>query len=302
MKIIKYIFFAFFILVLFVCALNSYIYLKQDSFIFSNEFPTVEEKNQILGENYEIVTLTTKDNHKFTCWYIKTKDSENKPIMLYFQGNGGYLEKYMNLFNLIIDRVDVNIFSCSNRGCGSNIAKPSEEYLYKDASVYIEYVKTKNPKHLFIFGSSMGAAVAIDTALKQNDNISGLIVQNAFTSLKNLSKYSHPFLHFFLFDYDMIIRSKMDNESKIKNITVPTLFTLSEMDEKVPTTHTRTLFQLCASTKKQLYLSKGGTHPDILKNDDGSYHKTMKKFIEDAIAIREKNIQDVKEKNPNKPT
>ncbi|KYN99273.1 hypothetical protein PRSY57_0817900, partial [Plasmodium reichenowi] len=66
MRIIKYIFFAFIILVLFVCALNTYIYLKQDSFIFSNEFPTVEEKNQTLGENYEIVTLTTKDNHKFT--------------------------------------------------------------------------------------------------------------------------------------------------------------------------------------------------------------------------------------------
>ncbi|EWC88976.1 hypothetical protein PFNF54_02246 [Plasmodium falciparum NF54] len=61
MRIIKYIFFAFIILALFVCALNTYIYLKQD-------IPTVEEKNQTLGENYEIVTLTTKDNHKFT-WY-----------------------------------------------------------------------------------------------------------------------------------------------------------------------------------------------------------------------------------------
>ncbi|EWC88975.1 hypothetical protein PFNF54_02245 [Plasmodium falciparum NF54] len=176
----------------------------------------------------------------------------------------------MNLFNLIIERVDVNIFSCSNRGCGSNIAKPSEEYFYKDAHVYIEY-------------------------------ISGLIVQNAFTSLKELSRYSHPFLNYFLFDYDMIIRSKMDNETKIKNITVPTLFTLSEMDEKVPTSHTRTLFQLSASTNKQLYLSKGGTHPNILKNDDGSYHKAMKKFIVTAISIREKNIQKAVERNPNTP-
>ncbi|ETW18919.1 hypothetical protein PFFVO_02127 [Plasmodium falciparum Vietnam Oak-Knoll (FVO)] len=185
MRIIKYIFFAFIILALFICALNTYIYLKQDSFVFSNEFPTVEEKNQTLGENYEI--------------------------------------------------------------------------------------------------------------------ISGLIVQNAFTSLKELSKYSHPFLNYFLFDYDMIIRSKMDNESKIKNITVPTLFTLSEMDEKVPTSHTRTLFQLSASANKQLYLSKGGTHPNILKNDDGSYHKAMKNFIDTAISIREKNIQKAVERNPNTP-
>ncbi|ETW31141.1 hypothetical protein PFFCH_01389 [Plasmodium falciparum FCH/4] len=143
-----------------------------------------------------------------------------------------------------------------------------------------------------------GNSELLQTALIK---ISGLIVQNAFTSLKELSRYSHPFLNFFLFDYDMIIRSKMDNESKIKNITVPTLFTLSEMDEKVPTSHTRTLFQLSASANKQLYLSKGGTHPNILKNDDGSYHKAMKKFIDTAISIREKNIQKAVERNPNTP-
>ncbi|SBS98131.1 BEM46-like protein, putative, partial [Plasmodium malariae] len=49
-------------------------------------------------------------------WYVKAPDHEKKPILLYFLGNGGYLELYVDLFDRIVDKVDVNIFSCTNRG------------------------------------------------------------------------------------------------------------------------------------------------------------------------------------------
>ncbi|SBS94770.1 BEM46-like protein, putative (PBLP) [Plasmodium malariae] len=128
-------------------------YLYQDDLIFTKQKldPTVA---QIPGRNYEEVHIKTEDGYIHKCWYVKAKDHENKPVILYFPGNGGYLEKYVETFDHITSRVDANIFSCSNRGCGTNEETPSEEYFYKDANAYLKHLKKNKMNKIFIFGSS----------------------------------------------------------------------------------------------------------------------------------------------------
>ncbi|SCA48626.1 BEM46-like protein, putative [Plasmodium ovale] len=284
---------AIFGLITSVIFINSYLYLNQDNFIFVKE-KLDPKRVQPRGDNYENVSVKTEDGFMHQCWYVKAEDHENKPVILYFQGNGGYLEKYVKLFDMINKRVGANVFSCTNRGCGTNTEEPSEEFFYKDAQVYLNHLKEKKMKHIFLFGSSMGCAVAIETATKNLDDVTGVIVQNPFLSMKKMAKHKKPILFFFLFSYDLLVRTKMKNEEKIKKVNIPMLFNVSEKDEMIPPEHGKTLYELCPSKHKSLFLSKDGTHNNILINDDGAYHRSMKTFIETAIAI--KDAKEEKEK------
>ncbi|CXI25212.1 BEM46-like protein, putative [Plasmodium berghei] len=261
-----------------IALINTYIYFSQDNLIFvKKDIDPIY--NKPLGDNYEEVMIKTEDGHQNKCWFIKAKDYESKPVILYFLGNGSYVEKNVNIFNLMVGRVDVSIFSCSNRGTGDNTLSPSEAAFYKDAQSYLNYLKMKNMKNIFLFGTSMGCAVAIETAMNNPNSISGLIVQNPFLSMKEMAKLAKPFLFFIILSYDLIIRTKMNNEEKIKKNRVPILFNISEKDKIVPPEHGKKLHEICPS-KKFIYTAKDGEHNDILVNDDGSYHRSMKIFIE----------------------
>ncbi|SBT87472.1 BEM46-like protein, putative [Plasmodium malariae] len=270
-------------------------YLVQDDIIFAKDKydPAVAQKP---GNNYEEVLVKTEDGYTHQCWYVKAPDHEKKPILLYFLGNGGYLELYVDLFDRIVDKVDVNIFSCTNRGCGTNDEEPSEEYFYKDANVYLNYLKQDKSRKIIVFGSSMGAAVAIEAALKNQKDIYGLIVQNTFLSMKKMAREKKPFLYFFLVCYDFLIRTKMDNEKKIKKIRSPVLFTISAKDETISPRHTQTLYETCPSKHKYLFISKDGTHNNIIISDHGEYFNSLKEFIETAIFIKDNKEEYEKKK------
>ncbi|VTZ68083.1 BEM46-like protein, putative [Plasmodium chabaudi chabaudi] len=262
--------------------INTTIYFIQDSLIFV-KIKADPQYIKPLGPNYEEIMMPTEDNQKLRCWFIKTEDYKNKPVILYFLGNGSYLEKNVEIYNLIVGRVDVSVFSCSNRGSGDNDLSPSEALFYKDGQAYINYLTSINMKHIFVLGTSMGGAVAIETAKNNVNHISGLIVQNSFLSMKEMAKLAQPFLFFFIISYDLLIRTKMNNEQKIKENRVPALFNISEKDKIVPPSHGKKLYELCPS-QKFIYTAKDGEHVDILVNDDGSYHRSMKIFIEAAIS------------------
>ncbi|GAW79721.1 hypothetical protein, conserved [Plasmodium gonderi] len=292
----KFIWIPALMVLLFLVILNSYIYINQDNFIFLKQ-DINPNKIRPHGSNFEDVYLNMDDGSLFKCWFVKTEDYKNKPVLLYYLGKGGYIEKYVTLFNTIVKKVDVSIFSCSNRGCGTNKGNPSEEQLYKDALVPLNYLKKIQTKQLFIFGNSMGCAIALETASKNQENIHGIILENPFLSIKDMSNKNHPFLNFFLISFDILIRTKMENNKKIKKIHIPILFNISEKDEVIPPEHSKILFELCPSKNKFRYFSKNGTHNNIIKDDDGSYHKFMKLFIETATSLHDnqnkKNIDDL---------
>ncbi|VEV55744.1 BEM46-like protein, putative [Plasmodium vinckei vinckei] len=273
-------------IIAFLVILNMTIYFTQDSFIYARGKADPQDIKP-LAPNYEEIMMPTKDNQKLRCWFVKTDNYQNKPVILHFLGNGGYLEKSAKVYDMMVERVDVSVFSCSNRGTGDNDLYASEALYYQDAQTYLDYLRSRNMKYIFVFGTSMGGAVAIETVKNNYEHVSGLIVQNSFLSMKKMAKLAQPFLFFFLFSYDLMIRTKMNNEEKIKENRVPALFNISEKDKIVPPSHGMRLYELCPS-QKFIYTAKDGEHADIFVNDDGSYHRSIKIFIETVISQQAK--------------
>jgi fermentation-respiration switch protein FrsA (DUF1100 family) len=70
---------------------------------------------------------------------------------------------------------------------------PSEKGLYLDAKAAFEFVANRpdlNPNKIFVFGRSLGGAVALNLCSRKEirERVAGIIVENTFTSIPSLAR------------------------------------------------------------------------------------------------------------------
>ena len=88
------------------------------------------------------------------------------PTILFFHANAGNMGMRMDNLEQMYRIVRANVFILSYRGYGNSEGNPSEAGIQLDAEAAIEYVfkSTIDTNKVFIFGRSLGGAVAIYTA------------------------------------------------------------------------------------------------------------------------------------------
>jgi alpha/beta superfamily hydrolase len=80
-------------------------------------------------------------------------------------------------FNLLHKELEINILAVSYRGYGESEGEPSESGLQMDALAALDWVKTQpevNKKLVFLFGRSLGGAVALHLAKARDDEVSSV--------------------------------------------------------------------------------------------------------------------------------
>eukprot|EP00920_Eleutheroschizon_duboscqi_P001935 GHVT01005021.1.p1 GENE.GHVT01005021.1~~GHVT01005021.1.p1 ORF type:complete len:374 (-),score=30.04 GHVT01005021.1:1394-2515(-) len=181
------------------------------------------------GVPYVDVKFPTQDGFILHGWFIRS--SESSPTLIFFHGNAGNLGfRIPNFYHLHL-HLRINIFAVSYRGFGHSHGVPSEEGVYKDASAAVDYLLSRadvNPKKLFVFGRSIGGAVAIELARRRPEQLRGVIVENTFTNLMDMVRVVFPLLRPLLPLIAQVQRLYMDNLTKVKMIKTPILFISGE--------------------------------------------------------------------------
>ena len=193
---------------------------------------------------YENVYITTKDKVKLHAWFVKANPTDPKlsRTVIFFHENAGNIGTRIPNIELFVKRMYTNVFIVAYRGYSYSEGKPSEEGLKLDAEATLEHVLGRddiNSERVFVFGRSLGGAVAIQLAESHSNSLRGVVVENTFTSIGDMVDHLMPMVAMFKKYIQRIFWPTID---RIGNVTAPMLFIRGLKDEIVPCSHVKTLY------------------------------------------------------------
>ena len=193
----------------------------------------------------------------------------------------------MPFIEYVLVHLKMNLVIFGYRGYGKSQGTPTEQGVYLDGLAMANYVfedqeaeKYIDRDQVFLFGRSLGGAIAAKVALDDSLPFKGIIIENTFTTMGDLVDVMFPFLRYFR---KYLLKSKFETINIIGEIKKPILFCRSELDELIPQIQMVTLYN---STKgalfKQFYTINEGTHNDGFRTDIIGYANAIQKFVEEC--------------------
>ena len=259
LQIILIIFFIYFLVLVFL-------YFYQRNLLYHpNENNYSEDKISVDIEN---VRIKTSDNIELLGWYHE-KNLKDFKTLIFFHGNAGSLENRIHKLNHFRD-MNINFLIIAWRGFSGNNGNPSEQGLYEDGKSAIDWLIKKgvSEKNLILYGESLGTGVA--THLAQNKNFAGVILETPFTSMIDAAKKFYPYI-----PVKLLLKDKFENYKKIKNINLPILIMHGEVDQLVPFSMGKKIYEI-ANDPKYSYFTK---YDDHMMEYDENLVLALKSFI-----------------------
>jgi uncharacterized protein len=198
------------------------------------------------------ITLDTADGEKVIAWHVPPRD--DKPIVLYFHGNGGSLRLRADRFQKLAAS-GFGVLALSYRGYGGSSGRPSEAGLIEDARAAYAYTAERYPGRIVLWGESLGTAVAI--ALAAEKPVSKLILDAPFTSAADIAAAIYWFL-----PVRYLMRDTFRSDLRIAQVKAPVLILHGDADVVVPIIYGERLLAIIAG-KKQMVRFAGGEHVDL---------------------------------------
>jgi len=256
-----------------------YFYPKIENFFVFFPQRTFDFAPESFGLAYEDSYFTTEDGKTLHGWFFPGEKAQ--PVILHFHGNAGNISHRLDLAQMFL-RKGLSTFLFDYRGFGKSEGRPNEEGLYRDGMAAYEYLVQKKgivPGNIVLHGHSIGAAVAVEVALKRS--IRSMILESAFTSTKDMAKTIALFAL-----VSPVLPANYNNLEKIRRVPVPKLFVHGDRDEIVPFSMGQKLFE-AAADPKFFYPVKGGGHNDVFIVGGEKYFEVFAEFARSARITKE---------------
>ena len=206
-------------------------------------------------------------------------------VVLHLHGNGLNVGANVEHANRV-QRLGVSVFLIDYRGYGKSQGEfPTESQVYEDAELAWNYlVKQRgiNPKQIYIYGHSLGGAIAIDLAIRHPE-AAGLIVQGSFTSARAMVDFQSGVYR--MFPIDLLLTQRFDSLAKVDRLQMPVLFIHGTADTVVPVEMSKKLFD-SAPEPKQLYIVRDAGHNNVAEFAGNQYLERVSQFVQQANTIK----------------
>ena len=193
---------------------------------------------------------------KIHAWWAPQSDP-NAPVVLYLHGSRWNLTGS----SFRIERwraMGFSVFAIDYRGFGQSSGEtPTEANAYEDAALAWDWLKAKVPdaSKRYLYGHSLGGAVAIDLATRlKPDEAAGLIMEATFTSVPDVVSASR----FGWIPVGFLITQRFASFEKIGKVSLPKLFLHGTADTVVPHEMSDELFKLAAEPKRLVKFEGAG--------------------------------------------
>ncbi len=166
------------------------------------------------GLRAEELSITASDGVVLHGWWI---DGPDDRVLIWYHGNAGNIGDRLHNARWFVDQLGVAVVLVDYRGYGRSEGTPDEAGVYRDGLAICDAVAARSVRagSIVLFGRSLGGAVAIEVALRRPAG--AVVLESPFLSVPALAREHYWFVPSFL------VRTRMDNESKIGSVEVPTL-------------------------------------------------------------------------------
>lgn len=208
----------------------------------------------------EAFDLVLEGGDTVHAWYREA--AADAPTVLFLHGARRNLYESRYRIDRLVD-LGLNVLAIDYRGFGhSTPVLPSEQTALEDARAAFEELQRRqpDPRRRFLYGYSLGGAVAIALAAER-DGLAGVVVESSFTSITDLVRTSRwgwvPFL-------GAVVTQEFDSRARIGRVNEPLLLVHGTADGVIP--HTMSDELLAAAT---------GVRPELkrLLKIDGANHR-----------------------------
>lgn len=263
------------------------LYFLQSRFIFvpSRIIETTPDSLNLPHQEVWLRVKTPNGVERLHGWWLPSKQANSK-VLLYLHGNGLNIGANLNHANRF-HQLGFSVLLVDYRGYGrSEGAFPTEQRVYEDAGAMWDYLVQERripPQNIFIYGHSLGGAIAIDLAAKQ-PQAAALIVESSFASIRKMIDYQPQFR---FFPIDLILQNKFDSISKVRSLKMPVLFFHGKSDSLIPYEMSEQLFAAAPQPKRLLLVPDAG-HNNLARIAGETYLQAVRKFAAEVSAVKVK--------------
>jgi len=225
--------------------------------------------------------FTAADGTNLHGWYVAHEQPKGHALL--FHGNAGNVTLLAETLRTINRRHKLAVLAPDYRGFGKSEGKPSEQGLYQDARAARRWLADKEhiaESDVILMGVSLGGAVAVELAA--HDGARGLVLANTFTSLPAAAQKKTPWL-----PMSLVLSTRMDSLSKIKDYHGPLLISHGEADEVVPYSQGQALYEAAPGPKKFITVA-GGKHNDPQPEE---YRLALDEFLDKLPPLGDSNAK-----------
>ncbi len=236
-----------------------------------------------IKEEAEIKTFRAKNGLKLGYMHLNPGNG-SLPKIIFCHGNDKNItaKKFQKKLLFLVQK-GFEVFALDYRGYGNSEGIPDEAGVYSDLSEFVNYLEAElniKPEKTVIWGHSLGAAIAVNEASRQN--FLALIMEGGFTSIEDMRDFriKHDDKGNFLSNFirnliynSLKISQKFDSKEKIHLINSPMLIIHSKNDKVVPYQMSLQLSKL--NPKAKVFIFEKGSH-----NSTGWQEEVILEFLE----------------------
>lgn len=207
-------------------------------------------------------------------WAAADEPRAGQPVMLYLHGarwnvagSAGRIRRMQEL--------GFSVLAVDYRGFGkSTQVLPSEDMAYEDARAAWQWLAERYPdRPRYIFGHSLGGAIAIDLAAQVVDE-QGTIVEGTFTSIPDVaSTFRWGWL-----PLGPLITQRFESIDKVARIGSPLLVVHGANDNLIRSDLGRRLYE-AATGRKRFVLVEGGSHHSTMSIGQPLYREALEQLF-----------------------
>jgi pimeloyl-ACP methyl ester carboxylesterase len=203
------------------------------------------------------VEIASEDGEQLHGWWVPATGGPRLGHLLLLHGNAGNIGDRVPHVELLV-AAGFDVLAFDYRGYGRSSGRASERGTYLDARAALAALRRQegvDPARVVYLGESLGGAIALELALSSPP--AGLILQSAFTSIRDMARVHYPLIP------RAAVPDAYPSLRLITGLRAPLLCLHGERDEIVPLLYGEALFD-AAPEPKTMHVFPGVAHNDVL--------------------------------------